>query len=218
MKKRLNILCILVFVVLSASLYTAGYQFGAGLFTGIDLAEKQGTKLKESENSMFSGDFRIVNVVPTVAMWQPDTIVNAKTGAKELAVYKQMAVRVNEDVNYTQLIVNSACSLLNVCVTIAALIVFVLLILSINKSQIFEWRNVHRLHWLGFLLIISFVLELTPKIVNYWGLKDVFALDKYVLAPFALQVTDMLLGIGCLIVAETFAIGLRMKEEQDLTI
>jgi len=26
------------------------------------------------------------------------------------------------------------------------------------------------------------------------------------------------LGLGCLIVAETFAIGLKMKEEQELTI
>ena len=28
MKKRLNILCILVFIVLGLSLYTTGYQFG----------------------------------------------------------------------------------------------------------------------------------------------------------------------------------------------
>lgn len=218
MKRRLNILCIIVFIVLGVSLYTTGYQFGAGIAAGVNIAKEQDTKMKENENSMFNGDFRIVNVVPTIAMWKPDTIVNAKTGAEELAVYKQMAVRINKDLNFTQLIITSSCSLLNIFITIAALVIFVLLILSINKSKIFEWRNVHRLRWLGIFLIISFALELLPKITNYWGLKDVFALDNYILAPFALQVTDMLLGIACLIVAETFAIGLRMKEEQELTI
>ena len=88
----------------------------------------------------------------------------------------------------------------------------------INKSQIFEWKNVRRLRWLGSLLIISFLFYLIPQVVNYWGLKEVFALDKYIIAPLALQVTDLLLGLGCLIVAETFAIGLKMKEEQELTI
>lgn len=217
MKRRLNILCILVFIVLGLSLYTTGYQFGMSLKTGLDLA-KQGEKLEKNTDSMFHGDFRLVNVVPTKAMWEPDTIFNAKTGEKELAVYKEMAVRVAKDMKYSQLIVNGSCTFLNIFISISALVVFILIITSINKSQIFEWRNVRRLRWLGALLTLSFMLELLPKIVNYWGIKEVFALDKYVVAPFALQVTDLLLGIGCLIVAETFAIGLRIKEEQELTI
>ena len=107
---------------------------------------------------------------------------------------------------------------MNALLTISALIIFVMLILSINKSQIFEWKNVRRLRWLGSLLIMSFVFFLIPQVVNYWGLKEVFALEHYIIAPLALQTTDLLLGLGCLIVAETFAIGLKMKEEQELTI
>lgn len=218
MKRRLNILCALVFLVLMLSLYTAGYQFGSGFLAGMNLAKEKSELIEKNEDSMFSGDFRLVNIVPTTAMWQPDTIINAKTGERELAVYKEIAVRVAKDRSYTQLIISSSCSLLNIFISIAALIIFVLIISNINKSNIFEWKNVRRLRWLGGLLIISFILELLPKAVNYWGIKDVFALDNYMIAPFALQVTDMLLGLGCLIVAETFAIGLRMKEEQDLTI
>ena len=125
-------------------------------------------------------------------------------------MYTQMAVRIGKDVNYSYLIISSSCSLMNTLLTISALIIFVMLILSINKSQIFEWKNVRRLRWLGSLLIISFLFYLIPQVVNYWGLKEVFALDKYIIAPLALQVTDLLLGFGCLIVAETFAIGLKM--------
>ena len=80
---------------------------------------------------------------------------------------------------------------MNTLLTISALIIFVMLILSINKSQIFEWKNVRRLRWLGSLLIISFLFYLIPQVVNYWGLKEVFALDKYIIAPLALQATDL---------------------------
>ena len=218
MKRRLNILCALVLVVLVLSLYTTGYQFGTGFIMGLDVANEQKDNLERNEDSMFHGDFRLVNLVPTTAMVQPDTIFNSKTGEKELAVYKELAVRIGKEQNYTQLIITSTCSLINIIVSIAALIIFVRIILNINRSQIFEWRNVRRLRWLGSLLIASFILELLPKLVNYWGISEVFALNKYMIAPFALQVTDMLLGLGCLIVAETFAIGLRMKEEQELTI
>ena len=133
-------------------------------------------------------------------------------------MYTQMAVRTGKEVNYSYLIISSSCSLMNALLTISALIIFVMLILSINKSQIFEWKNVRRLRWLGSLLIMSFVFYLIPQVVNYWGLKEVFALEHYIIAPLALQTTDLLLGLGCLIVAETFAIGLKMKEEQELSI
>ena len=209
MKKRLNILCILVFIVLGLSLYTTGYQFGTGMKAGMSLAKEQHKEPKQCDGTMLAGDFRFVDVVPTIAMIKPDTIINAQSKEK---------VRIGKDVNYSYLIISSSCSLMNTLLTISALIIFVMLILSINKSQIFEWKNVRRLRWLGSLLIISFLFYLIPQVVNYWGLKEVFALDKYIIAPLALQATDLLLGLGCLIVAETFAIGLKMKEEQELTI
>ena len=197
MKKRLNILCILVFIVLGLSLYTTGYQFGTGMKAGMSLAKEQHKEPKQCDGTM---------------------LVNAQSKEKVPVMYTQMAVRIGKDVNYSYLIISSSCSLMNTLLTISALIIFVMLILSINKSQIFEWKNVRRLRWLGSLLIISFLFYLIPLVVNYWGLKEVFALDKYIIAPLALQATDLLLGLGCLIVAETFAIGLKMKEEQELTI
>lgn len=218
MKKRLNILCILVFIVLGLSLYTTGYQFGAGMKAGMNLAKEQHKAPNKCDGSMFAGNFRFVDIVPTIAMLKPDTMINARTEEKVPVIYTQMAVRTGKDTNFSYLIISSSCSLMNTLLTISALIVFIMLILSINKSQIFEWKNVRRLRWLGSLLIVSFIFYLVPQVVNYWGLKEVFALHNYIIAPFALQVTDLLLGLGCLIVAETFAIGLKMKEEQELTI
>ena len=210
MKRRLNILSILVFIVLGLSLYTTGYQFGTGMKAGMSLAKEQHKESKACDRPMLAGDFRFVDVVPTIAMIKPDTIINAQNNEKVPVMYTQMAVRTGKEVNYSYLIISSSCSLMNALLTISALIIFVILILSI--------KIVRRLRWLGSLLIMSFVFYLIPQVVNYWGLKEVFALEHYIIAPLALQTTDLLLGLGCLIVAETFAIGLKMKEEQELTI
>ena len=71
MKKRLNILCILVFIVLGLSLYTTGYQFGTGMKAGMSLAKEQHKEPKQCDGTMLAGDFRFVDVVPTIAMIKP---------------------------------------------------------------------------------------------------------------------------------------------------
>ena len=54
MKKRLNILCILVFIVLGLSLYTTGYQFGTGMKAGMSLAKEQHKEPKQSNRTRSS--------------------------------------------------------------------------------------------------------------------------------------------------------------------
>ena len=68
MKRRLNILSILVFIVLGLSLYTTGYQFGTGMKAGMSLAKEQHKESKACDRPMLAGDFRFVDVVPTIAM------------------------------------------------------------------------------------------------------------------------------------------------------
>ena len=130
MKKRLNILCILVFIVLGLSLYTTGYQFGTGMKAGMSLAKEQHKEPKQCDGTMLAGDFRFVDVVPTIAMIKPDTIINAQSKEKVPVMYTQMAVRIGKDVNYSYLIISSSCSLMNTLLTISALIIFCLLYTS----------------------------------------------------------------------------------------
>lgn len=51
------------------------------------------------------------------------------------------------------------------------------------------------------------------------NLREAFSLESYeLILSDSVKVTNLLLGLISLIVAEIFAIGLKMKEEQDLTI
>lgn len=219
MKRRLNILCILVFLVLGISLYNTGYQFGVGIKAGVVLAEQQKQNIKKYQGKdVFGVDYRKVDVVPTDAMWEPDSILNVQTGEKIPVLYSQLLLKLDSKTDQLNLIVGVACSLLNILLTLIALIIFILLILSINKSRIFEWKNVSRLRWLGGLLVGTFICSFLPDVVSYWGIDDLFKIERYMVSPMAIQLTDLFLGLGCFIVAEAFAIGLNMKEEQDLTI
>lgn len=218
MKKRLNILCILIFITLGASLYTKGYIFGMGIHAGISIAKERREIPEQSKEAVFAGDLRIVDLIPSTAVWKPDSIINAKSGESLSVVHTQMAVRVGKGISYPYVIVNACCSLIGIASGIAALIFFILLILDINRSQIFEWKNVRRLRWLGGLLIVFFACYLIPQIANYRDLKEILALDKYIITPYAIELTDLLLGLACLVVAESFSIGLKIKEEQELTI
>lgn len=219
MKRRLNILCVLVFLVLGISLYNTVYQFGEGIKAGVNLAEQKKSNIKKFEGKeAFGVDYRKVDVVPTDAMWSPDSILNVQTGKKIPVLYSQLLLKLERETDQLNLVVGLVCSLLNILLTLIALIIFVLLILNINKSRIFEWKNVSRLRWLGGLLIGTFICNFLPEIISYWGIDELLKIDRYMVAPMAIQLTDLFLGLGCFIVAEAFAIGLNMKEEQDLTI
>ena len=100
-----------------------------------------------------------------------------------------------------------------------AIVLFVRLIISINKSDIFNWKNVRRLRRLGLALIISFCCSFSVAYITLYNVGEVFSLRGYTLELSGiLSGTMLVLGLCSLIVGEVFAIGLKMKEEQDLTI
>lgn len=93
------------------------------------------------------------------------------------------------------------------------------LVIAINRSEIFSWNNVHRLRKVGTLLLLGFLLQGAQLWLLFHRLDDVFAMQGYSLSlREAITLSNLLLGLVALIVAEVFAIGLKLKEEQELTI
>lgn len=69
------------------------------------------------------------------------------------------------------------------------------------------------------MLIIGFSCTLFVTLLTAYSVKEVFASDNYSLyMTDMVKITSLVLGITAFIVAEVFAIGLKMKEDQDLTI
>lgn len=222
MKRRLNILCLVVMLVLSYSVLEQGYYIflGAkmGAQTGMEL-EKKGDDIATYKELV---NLKVVNLMPYSMKpldFFRDSVYNEKSKSYVPAVYSSMVVSVDSHDSIGKLVVKSLLIYLHLGFSLWAVVLFIRLIISINKSDIFNWRNVRRLRRLGMALVISFCCTFASKYLDFIGIDAVFSLRGYELSLSELvSTTTLVLGLCSLIVGEVFAIGLKMKEEQDLTI
>ena len=93
---------------------------------------------------------------------------------------------------------------------IRSFVSFIRFILNVNRDKVFVWENVRLLRWTGGGLLIAVLSISIHDAIEHIPLEKIY--HDY--APMS----DLTFGVFCLIVAEVFAIGLKLKEEQDLTI
>lgn len=135
------------------------------------------------------------------------------------AAYSSLMVSVDSHDSVGKVVAKYLLIYLHLGFSLWAVVLFIRLIISINKSDIFNWRNVRRLRRLGMALVVSFCCTFASSYLDFIGIDTVFSLHGYELSLSELvSTTTLVLGLCSLIVGEVFAIGLKMKEEQDLTI
>lgn len=223
MKRRLNILCVLVMLVLGYSVlesaYLMGRGFGEGLAIGMNMVKKEKGKTPDVNKLNNVYGMKAIALMPNNFTGYTDSVYNEKSATYVPAVYNQMVVIVPTKSDIWGMLVPQLFILISLFTTLLTIVLFVKLIVSINKSDTFNWKNVYTLRWIGGSLILSYFCIAIPAYIAGYQLSEVFALRGYSLHQSDLtSVTTLVLGITSLIVAEVFAIGLRLKEEQDLTI
>lgn len=216
MKKRLNILCLLVMLVLVYSVFESTYNLSSMFMSGVRAGMEQS---KDKVKLSAIQDLKIVALMPNDLTEMKDSVYNEKSGEYVPALYSQLLVSVKSEPNIWLMLVANLSSFCYIFVSLFSVIIFFKLIVSINKSDIFNWKNVRRLRWLGILLVLTFLFSATPSWIMAWQLSGIFSVSGYSFSTSELISTlTLVLGLVSLIVGEVFAIGLRMKEEQDLTI
>lgn len=224
MKRRLNILCVIVLFVLGYSIIEHGYYYFAGVKLGAEVGMEAGKKGIDSPEYKRLRNMKIVSVVSHGYYHSgdelfTDSVYNEKSGEYVPASYSSLIVSVGTNSTFWELMKNTLFTLLHTGVSIWAIVLFIRLMISINKSDIFNWRNVRRLRFLGVALIIGFSAQFLLAYSNMVSVSKVFSIPGYDLSLSELvSITNLVLGLCSLIVGEVFAIGLKMKEEQDLTI
>ena len=91
---------------------------------------------------------------------------------------------------------------------IRSLIAFVRFILNVNRNKVFVWENVPLLRWTGWGLLAATLMIAIHDLLEH------IPLDRI----YNNTIDDFIFSVFCLIMAEVFMIGLKLKEEQDLTI
>ena len=85
---------------------------------------------------------------------------------------------------------------------------YVRFILNVNHGEVFTWTNVDLLRTVGWCIVVTTTVMCTAMSFDSINLLDTWS-DAISI------ITD---GIFILIMAEAFSIGLKLKEEHDLTI
>lgn len=230
MKKRLNILCAVVLLLMGWSVLETGYYMVIGVTTGFKAGweyakqqeeNPQAAKTPEMETIgqlQYMEHVRLSPLTLDMEHWLADSVYNAKTQQYVPAMYAELMVSVPREESAAMKAITSLLGLLALVVSIWALVLFIKWVVAVNRSDIFNWRNVRRLRLMGILLLANCGLSWLVDYFTKVELEQVFALSGYELTAGSMSLSVLLLGLCSLIVAEVFAIGLKMKEEQDLTI
>lgn len=220
MKRRLNILCLLVILTLSYSVIEMGYYLFIGFRAGFESVSAENTHLGNVDEVK---NMKTIHLLPDGISMEGgelmrDSVYNEKSGIYVPAAYAALAISVPAESQWVNFFVGVLTIVQLICL-FKAMFFFVRLVVSINRSQIFCWENVRLLRKLGMLLLVSFGCSMLSEYLNLRVIQEVFALPGYSIAlRDAVSITIPVLGLCAFIVAEVFAIGLKMKEEQDLTI
>lgn len=221
MKKRLNILCVVVILVLCYSVVKTGYYFSLGFMAGLDAVSEDSAGNRMAQEAM---NLKLVKLDPSSFLTSegrllPDSVYNEKSQTYVPAAYSELAVSLDTCPPRWSAVLHSLIPFVELCMYIWTFVLFLRLIVSINQSDIFNWRNVRRLRFMGGALVLAFGCSLLVAYIDVLAMKAVFSLKGYSFnLACMIEITTLVLGLCSLIVAEVFAIGLRMKEEQELTI
>ena len=89
---------------------------------------------------------------------------------------------------------------------------------AVNNSVIFEWINVKRLRRVGGGFLILFFINCLHDFISYSFLKKSVELVDYNIRNPVNEGGILLFGMIAFLIAEVFAVGIRLREEQELTI
>lgn len=218
MKKRLNILCVLVFVAIGVGFLPFVYAMGLGL--------KMGWQHVGDTSTDWEQDFSQIVNAPQMHLMAVDadsldfaTVRNAVSGSEVRLWPGQCSVDVAVDYPAWFSATNTAVHLLSVVLLAVIVVLFLKLIVRVNRGQVFEWRNVRLLRWLGGIELAGSIVATTMQIYGASIVAGQFRISGFAPDYFSyISATELSIGLVALIAAEIFAIGLKMKEEQDLTV
>ena len=214
MKTRLNILCILIFAAIFASVADSISTGIHDFMWGFERGSKEGLR-----DTSLSGD-SFLWLMPNTTGTYSDSIYNEKTATWLPMQYRNVVVEIKENMysmGETAVIFISV--FIQIFLVLFQIIVFCKLIYAINQSKIFEWSNVLKLRLIGGAMIATFLLNALYYYISYSAQVEAIDISGYTIVADELwSFYQLIPGLGVLLMGEVFAIGLRLREEQELTI
>lgn len=214
MKRRVNIICTLIFLAISFSLISSFINSLSAMKAGFMEGQSVAAEDRNRDTSAF------LTLVPIDESEYPDSLYNNVTQQWMPASHSNTLVRIPaNDVNKLHWVITGLLATVFTVSIITFLVVFIRIIIAINKSVIFDWSNVRKLRIAGACLLVSFISGCLTQYLMIESYTKIIDIPGYIISQRDTFDSSFLIwGLISLLVAEVFAVGLRLQEEQELTI
>lgn len=211
MKSKINFICVLIFVAVLASLSIRIYESVTVSLQAIDVMDK----LSYNEDDIFT----VVTLKPNSNTFVADSIYNHITKSYIPIQHSEIVARSQSQTDSAFLSPIVIILLAIIILMLYTIVCFIKLIKNINHTEIFSWRNVSLLRRIGVSIIGVFIANLLLSFTNLLQLQKEFSFESYSIGwNDNADMLQIIIGLVCFLFAEVFAMGLKIKEEQDLTI
>jgi|GEM_PF-4684035 len=210
MKTRLTILSCLLLLVF-------GFHVGYSVFHGFNYAQRkmtgyeQDSFVEKNSSSLIKLNTHNPIVIDSVFDVKQDvwTPVQSKTATVSIPVEYSMP--------------EILCNLIFVLVSLVSLPILIIylykVINSVLATIIFDKKNIARLRIIGFSFLALWLVINMRSLIMSWELSALLKNTNYSIERGGLENLSFLVyALISLLIAEILAMGLRLKEEQDLTI
>ena len=221
MKKRLNLITLFIGIAVGMSFYNSieedFYEIKSSFMEGRSMARSELGNIDENSSNIES-----VNVTfePKEFLAMPDSIFDRKTGTwlPSRIIKTEIFTPAKNDNSFSVLWMTPV-AVMSLTGYFMILFNFYLIIRAVNKSIIFAWINVKRLRRIGIGFLLSFFANVFAGMYLNNLKMNLFDVEDYnIVTSATFDGSSLMYGMITFLVAEIFAVGLRLKEEQDLTI
>ena len=218
---RINILCILIICIMAASMilpiYFIGMSFGSGFSKGFAMGSDDAEVELYSNHTPVDLSF---SVAPSEYGVMPDTLVT-DDGQRLPMMLDRATVLIPDSTRSDALEwMIIGCYAAGVILFVCFVVAFVKFIININKGRIFVRKNIGLLRRIAWYLISVALLRCAGGIADDTMLSNMpVKLGAYEVTTYwTLPWSVLIIGLISLLMAEIWARGLQMREEQELTI
>ena len=111
------------------------------------------------------------------------------------------------------------CVLAGIAMTVLVVMALISFYINVRRGKIFPKKNIKWLTWAGVLMIaMSLGMDISTAIERSLAAQLLAGSDWQSLSAVSIHVTRIIFGLTIIFLAEIFAIGREMQEEQELTI
>ena len=218
MKKRLNFITLLIGIAIGIIVMNSEGVSLLKLSFAEGLREGQNSAQEVIETGKTKNKLMVLYLEP-IANNLPSELLNKKNGNIVPASINLTMVKVPMDTEQgLNIYWEFLCSVIYFSGIIMIIFNFIRIIIAVNKSVIFAWANVKRLRRIGIGFFIMFIIN-AIMIYNQNSLaSEILEIENYNIINSSIDGSILFIGMISFLVAEIFAVGLRLREEQELTI